>query len=186
MLLWCESLSTSARGGAWSVFVVRSREVSTSQRFAICDWLCEHMWPALRKGTVEQIEVWASEVENPIFQRIYFLFTYSLFSSFWFVCSPSVSKINNSGGRSWISSVYKISCCYPPSQARQLMAVKSLLDLCISRAWTVTTNLDPLLFVPPSPNISKYLDPLVSIFQKYLDPPLRHLDPPWKHCIQLV
>ena len=35
---------------------------------------------------------------------------------------------------------------------------------------TVTTNLDPPFFVPTSPHISKYLDPLVLIFQKYMDP----------------
>ena len=34
----------------------------------------------------------------------------------------------------------------------------------------VTTNLDPPLFVPPGPNISKYLDPPVQTFQKYMDP----------------
>ena len=34
----------------------------------------------------------------------------------------------------------------------------------------VTTNLDPPFFVPPGPHISKYLDPPVRIFQKYMDP----------------
>ena len=35
-------------------------------------------------------------------------------------------------------------------------------------ARTVTTNLDSSFFVPPGPHISKYLDPPVRIFQKYM------------------
>ena len=37
--------------------------------------------------------------------------------------------------------------------------------------WPVTTHLD-LFFCPPGPYILKYLDPLVLIFQKYMDPKL--------------